>query len=75
LAMMVTMYPNRKIEKTRKISMMNRGQAMWGETRKDKGKDITWRRVSQVDNLGTVLYISKGLYTYGLRTDHGLCIQ
>jgi hypothetical protein len=75
LAMTVTMYPNRKMEKTRKISMMDRGQATRGKTRKDEGKDITVRRVSQVDSLGTVSYISKGLYTYGSHTDHGLCIQ
>ena len=30
-------------------------------------------RVSQVDSLGTVLFIYEGLYTFGQRTGHGLC--
>jgi hypothetical protein len=49
------------------------GQATLGKTRKSKGKDITVRRVSQVDSLGTVLYISKGLYIHMDRAQTMVC--
>jgi hypothetical protein len=32
-------------------------------------------RVSQVDSLGTVRFICKGLYTFGPHTGHGLCAR
>ena len=52
------------------------GQSCAGQSNVDKDRDICVRvRVSQVDSLGTVLFIRKGLYTSGSRTDHGLCAQ